>query len=406
MSDPTDAVRSVAIVGGGPAGLYLAHLLKSRRPTLSIQVYERSIADATWGFGVVLADGGLRQLANADPRSFEAISHALYPLTRQTFVVDGEAVPIDKARPGGAIQRLALLKVLQTACRETGVELHFSTDVPSMDVLAEADLVIGADGANSVVRETFQEQFGTEKRLLNNRFAWFGVDREFDGSFLNFKSIPQGGLVGHYYSYAQGASTFVMECDERTWLGLGLDEADDATRRLRTQACFENELGGYPLIENNSIWRRFPAITNRRWFHDRYVLIGDALRTAHFSIGSGTRMALEDAIALADAILREPSRSAALAAFQGERSASMAKLADAAEGSFSWYEDFSLRLSHCSAAEFALSFLRRTGRITPERLQRDFPRFLRYAHDHGVALDLSAPDKSAAAASPTDEANA
>jgi len=395
MTQPPDPIQTIAVVGGGPAGLYLAYLLKQRRPELIVEVFERGRADNTWGFGVVLADGGLRQLAEADTASYEAIARALHPLNGQTFVVNGEATPIDRTRPGGAIQRLKLLQILQGACREVGVILRFETDIPSVAALDRVDLVVGADGANSVVRESFAEGFGTEKRLLHNRFAWFGVDREFDGSFLNFKSVPGGGLVGHYYSYAPGASTFVMECDERTWLGLGLDGVDDTTRRLQTQAYFEQELEGFPLIENNSIWRQFPVITNRRWSCDRYVLIGDALRTAHFSIGSGTRMALEDAIALADAILREPGRAAALSAFQSSRSATMVKLASAAEGSFNWYEDFSLKLEGRSPVAFALSFLRRTGRITPERLLRDFPRFVEYAERHGVDLQpLGNPDQS------------
>ena len=380
-------LKTAVVLGGGPAGLYFAYLLKRRRPELNVAVYERGPADATWGFGVVLADGGLRGLADADEQSFNLISQALYTLDKQTFIVNGEAVPIDKARPGGAIQRLRLLQILHQACRGAGVDLNFEVHIDDLASFSDADLVVGADGANSLIRDSFQEEFGVEKRLLGNRFAWFGVDREFDGSFLNFKAVPKGALVGHYYSYGPRSSTFVMECDARTWSALGLDVLDDTGRREKTQSFFADELGGHDLIENNSVWRQFPVVTCRRWFHDRYVLIGDALRTAHFSIGSGTRMALDDAIALADAVLTEPTREAAFARFQTSRAAPMSKLADAAEGSFNWYEDVSLKLERQSATEFALSFLKRTGRITPERLSRDFPKFLQHAARSGLNID-------------------
>ncbi|MBL6938232.1 MAG: FAD-dependent monooxygenase [Alphaproteobacteria bacterium] len=375
-------------MGGGPAGLYLAYLLKRRKPELSVSVFERAPENVTWGFGVVLPDGGLRQLREADEESYARINAVLHPLYKQTFIVDDERVPIDKARPGGAIGRLTLLHVLHGLCRGVGVDLHFEANIPGLSDLAAFDLVVGADGANSLVRDSLARELGTKKRLLGNRFAWFGVARSFDGSFLNFKSIPNGGLCGHYYSYEERHSTFVMECDETTWFALGLAEANDDTRRLVTQSYFADELGGDPLLDNNSIWRQFPVITSERWYHDRFVLLGDALRTAHFSIGSGTRMALEDAIALADALVAEPNRDRALERYVASRIGPMNKLVGAAEGSFTWYEGFSSKLRLKTATEFALSFLRRTGRISPERLQRDFPEFIAHARRQGVDITI------------------
>jgi 2-polyprenyl-6-methoxyphenol hydroxylase-like FAD-dependent oxidoreductase len=379
-------IRRIGILGGGPAGLYLALLVRRRRPDIAVRVVERSPADATWGFGVVLAEGGLRQLAEADAASFEAIQAHLHPIPRQIFTVHGEDVPIDKARSGGAIERLRLLRLLQAVCAGLGVDMRFETVLSDLSAFDDCDVVVGADGSSSLVRERFAEAFGTLTRLLTNRFAWFGVNRAFEASHLNFKTLPGGaGLCGHYYAYAPQRSTFVMECDAPSWDLLGLEAMTDAQRRQTTQAYFIKELGGHELIENNSIWRRFPVTTNTRWHHDRYVLVGDALRTAHFSIGSGTRMALEDAIALAGALTSETTREAAFARYVATREGPMVKLADAAQGSFEWYERFSEKMARLGPGAFALSFLRRTGRIGDERLLRDFPDFLAYATRHGVA---------------------
>ena len=377
-------IQRIGILGGGPSGLYLALLVKRRRPEIDIRVIERSPANATWGFGVVLADGGLRQLAEADPLSFPAIESVLHWTTGQTFTVNGDDVSLDKTRKGGAVERLALLRVLQTECAKVGVRVVHDTTVNDLSVFDDCDVVVGADGSNSLVRESHAQAFGTQRYFLTNRFAWFGVNHAVDQSHLNFKSVQCGGLIGHYYPYGPDRSTFVMECDEPGWHALGLESKSDTERRQVTQAYFREELNGADLVENNSIWRQFPVITNQRWYHDRFVLIGDALRTAHFSIGSGTRMALEDAIALADALTSGRARDDAFAHFVETRTPAMEKLRGAAERSFNWYERFSEKMQGHSATEYALSFLRRTGRISDARLVRDFPTFVAHAIEKGV----------------------
>ncbi len=385
-------IHRIGIAGGGPAGLYLALLVRRRRPDIAVRVLERGPADATWGFGVVLADGGLRQLEAADPLSYPALRDALFWTTGQTFTVAGEDVPLDKARMGGAVERLSLLRVLQHQCRDAGVELRFDTPLTDLAPFDDCDVVVGADGSNSLVRDTHAAAFGTQRALLTNRFAWFGVNRAFDRSHLNFKQVPGGALVGHYYPYGPDRSTFVMECDAPTWDALGMAALSDEDRRRLTQSFFAAELGGAELVSNHSIWRQFPVITNANWHHDRFVLVGDALRTAHFSIGSGTRMALEDAIALADALTADLPRGAAFARYVETRAPAMEKLRAAAERSFTWYERFSEKMAGQSAAAFALSFLRRTGRISDARLYRDFPGFVAHASTIGLlpaALEIT-----------------
>lgn len=370
----------IAVVGGGPAGLYFALLAKKRMAGVSVTVFEQNRADDTFGFGVVMADTGLSHLEAADKPSHDALSAAMRFSHRQTIGLDAQRLSIDKpGAGGGAIPRLALLDILQRHCADAGVDLRFSTrcddaDAAFVKALEEADLVVGADGVNSVVRQRQALAFGTTQRLLTNRYAWYGTNKVFACPALMFRHVDGGRYIAHYYAYSDTMSTFVAECDEATWRGDGLDAMSDRERQARFEQIFADELDGMPLIASRSVWRQFPVVRNRQWFVGKTVLIGDALSSAHFSIGSGTRIAMEDAIALAEAVVAHPTDlPEALQAYETARRPSKTKLIEASENSFNWYERIAEPMACGNVLEFIESFMTRTGRIDEARLRKQFP---------------------------------
>src|SRR5581483_3168578 len=259
--------------------------------------------------------------------------------------------------------------------RSVGVEPVFNREVASLDDVADAELVVGADGANSLVPRTFAEQFGASVTPLTNRFAWFGTTKPFDTLTQTFRSTPIGSFNAHHYLHAPGRSTFVVETDETTYARAGFERKDDGETRAICEKIFADALDGHRLISNNSIWRRFPLIWNERWHHDKYVLIGDALRTAHFSIGSGTRLAMEDAIALDKALAEHSDVREALAAFEAARKPIVEKIVAGATGSARWYENFAEHMN-LAPLDFAMSYITRSGRIDLDRLAKLSPRFV------------------------------
>jgi len=365
----------IAILGAGPAGLYLGYLLKRRRSDVDIRIVERNPADATFGFGVVFSDRALEFLREDDLETYAAITPQMESWDDMTLVLRNERIVIDGIG-FAAIGRLKLLQLLQERVRAVGIRPEFSRAVASLDEFADADLVVGADGVNSLVRRTFAEQFGASVSFLANHFAWFGTSRRYDTLTQTFRHTPLGDFNAHHYRYAPGRSTFIVETDTESFAKAGFARMDDAESRALCQKIFTDALDGHPLISNNSIWRRFPLVHNARWQHGKYVLIGDALHTAHFSIGSGTRLAMEDAIALNRALAAHGDDvTAALPAFEAARRPVVDKLVAGANASAAWYEKFAEHMQ-LAPADFAMSYIMRSGRVDLERLRRLSPQFV------------------------------
>jgi len=373
----------IVILGAGPAGLYLGYQLKRRRPDAHVTIIEQNPADATFGFGVVFSDRALEFLREDDPETFAAITPQMESWDDMTLVHRNERVVIDGIG-FAAIGRLKLLQLLQQRARSVGIEPKFFRAATSLDEFDSADLVVGADGVNSLVRRTFAEQFGASISFLANHFAWFGTGQRYDTLTQTFRHTPIGDFNAHHYRYAPGRSTFIVETDEASFARAGFELMEESESRSLCQKIFADALGGHPLISNNSIWRRFPLVRNARWHHGKYVLIGDALHTAHFSIGSGTRLAMEDAIALERALAEHGDDvAAALPAFEAARRPIVDKLVAGANASAAWYESFAEHME-LAPADFAMSYITRSGRVDLERLRKLSPRFVeRYERERG-----------------------
>lgn len=373
----------VAIIGGGPSGLYLGLLLKREQPDWRVEVVEQNQADDTFGFGVVLADSGLAQLQEADQASYEALCAAMRYNDRQIIVQREEPIDVDLNVKGGAIPRLTLLRILNSEVQKAGVRVHYGKRIEStagLDALdlGDADVVVGADGINSVIRRQFAAEFGTTQNNLTNHFAWYGSEKVFDAPALVFRKYDGGHFVAHYYAYSDTMSTFVAECDDATWDRLNLGVLSDDQRQALFERIFAPELDGHTLISNKSVWRQFPVIRNKHWTHGRHVLIGDALASAHFSIGSGTRIAMTDSIALSRALLDSDGDAlAGLSAFEASHSRQKNKLIDASERSYNWYERMAEWMETLPPEDFVYQFMTRTGRIDDARLRAEFPTLMK-----------------------------
>ena len=366
----------IAIAGAGPAGLLFALLARRRRPRWRVEVFEQNPPDATFGFGVVFSEGALAFLERDAPDLHRLLTARMQAWPMQRIVHRGQAVDID-GNGFSATGRLELLQFLQPMCREAGVALHYGRSIASAADLGEADLVVAADGVNSVLRAGREAAFGTRIEWLSNRFAWYGVEHPFDCLTLTFRANADGAFVAHHYRYTRTMSTFIVECDEATWRRAGLDAMPDEASRRYCESVFAADLAGKPLISNKSIWRRFPLLANARWSAGNMVLLGDALRTMHFSIGSGTRAAFEDAIAL-DRAFGEAGEDvpAALAAFERIRRPVVEKLHAAANQSSYWYEKFPERMARFDAIGLAYDYMTRSGRLNDERLAQMAPKFM------------------------------
>ena len=365
----------INVVGGGPAGLLFAYATKRAFPAYSVRVFEQNGADVTFGFGVVLSGVALEFLTAAAPDLVEHMAGRLQSWSDQHIVVNGRRVVIDGSAFAG-VERIVLLEGLQKHCQDVGVEVVFSRRVEGLSDLQDCDLLVAADGANSMVRDSLADVFGTRAQDLQNYYAWYGVETSYEAHTLTFVETPDGVFTGHHYRYKPSMSTFVPEVDDRTWMRSGMNAMDAEARRRKVETVFADALGGRPLLTNRTNWRRSRMVKNMSWSHGNVVLIGDALRTAHFSIGSGTRLAMEDSVALWQALVDEPAdMPAALALYERRRRPVRDRLNVAAENSIAWYEAVGDKIK-LSPHDFAYDYLMRTGVMTPERLDRYSPRFM------------------------------
>jgi 2-polyprenyl-6-methoxyphenol hydroxylase-like FAD-dependent oxidoreductase len=363
----------IAVIGGGPGGLYFSYLWKKRHPDADIDLFEQNPAGATWGFGVVFSEQALEFLRADDPDTVDAISLRMQSWKNITLNLRGESVEIDGVG-FSSIGRLDLLTILQRRAASVGVNPRYDT-VASVDRLTGYDLIVAADGLNSQVRRSFESDFGTSLSYSANKFAWYGTTKRFETLSQTFVETELGAFNAHHYRYAPAMSTFLVECDLPTWQAYGFADKTVEQSQAICEQVFAATLDGHRLVSNKSVWRNFPWIWNERWSSGNMVLIGDALHSAHFSIGSGTRLAIEDAIALVKGLEAERDISAGLARYQAERQPIVKKLVTAARTSADWYEKFPAHMK-LGLMDFAYSYITRSGRIDDARLRAMSPSFM------------------------------
>lgn len=366
---------NVAIVGGGPAGLYAAILLKKRDPSHRITVLERNRLDDTFGFGVVFSDATQDNLAEADGETYAAMADHFHHWDDIDIHYQGRVVS-STGHGFSGLARTTLLRVLAQRAEALGVDLRFQHEARDIDALRrDADVVIAADGFNSAVRRRFAKHFQPSLDERPNRFVWFGSTRPFPAFTFYFKPDRHGLWRVHAYQYDEHHSTFIVECTERTWCAAGMDRATEDEAQAFCESLFADELQGHRLLRNRSIWRHFTTVKNRRWSFENLVLLGDAAHTAHFSVGSGTKLAMEDAVALADALARIDDVPDALAAYEEERRPAVESLQRAAQVSLQWFEDTE-RYMETEPLQFAFNLLTRSLRVTHENLRLRDPAFV------------------------------
>jgi 2-polyprenyl-6-methoxyphenol hydroxylase-like FAD-dependent oxidoreductase len=364
----------IAVIGGGPGGLYFAYLWKKRHPDADIDLFEQNAAGATWGFGVVFSEQALEFLRADDPDTVDAITPRMESWKNITLNLRGESVEIDGVG-FSSIGRLDLLTIQQQRASAVGVTPRYDTPVQSVDQLAGYDLIVAADGLNSFVRRSFEGDFGTSLSYSPNKFAWYGTTKRFETLSQTFVETEFGAFNAHHYRYSPDMSTFLVECDLPTWQRYGFADKTVEESKTICERVFAATLDGHPLVSNKSVWRNFPWVWNERWSFKNMVLIGDALHSAHFSIGSGTRLAIEDAIALVKSLDAEGDIATALARYQAERKPIVKKLVTAARTSADWYEKFAEHMK-LDLMDFAYNYITRSGRIDDARLRAMSPIFM------------------------------
>ncbi|RKE36359.1 anthraniloyl-CoA monooxygenase [Paraburkholderia sp. BL23I1N1] len=373
----------IDIVGGGPGGLFLSYLVKKRFPAWTVRVFEQNDADATYGWGVVFSDVALKFLEEADRAFFKRFTAEHVRSDHMEVVHRGVHVPID-GHSFSRVSRIALLKFLHAECRAADVELLFNTRVDDVTALHGADLVVVSDGVNSRSRSQLADVFKPSFVQRRNKFAWYGTAQLISAVSLIFRATQHGVFIAHSYQYSAGKSTFLIETDPQTWQRAGFDQMSDEQSRALCGRIFADDLGGHPLLSNKSSWFEAVTVKNEKWHDGNIVLLGDALRSVHFSLGSGTRMAMEDAIALCNGlVLHQKDLGAVFDYFETTRRPVSDRFQDAAAKSLDWYENVADQM-HLEPIDFAYSYMRRTGRVTHDDLRQRAPGFARqYELIHG-----------------------
>ncbi|HEX8898291.1 MAG TPA: FAD-dependent monooxygenase [Chthoniobacterales bacterium] len=365
----------INIIGGGPAGLYFAILMKKADAAHRITIYERNGPDDTFGWGVVFSGRTLANLRAADEPTHAAITREFEAWDNVDVVHRDEKISIHGNSFSG-IARIRLLKILQARCEELGIEIKFRREVADVrSIHAAGDLLVAADGVNSTVRQVFADQFQTNLSVRPNKYIWYGTHQLFHGLTLTFRENEAGVFAAHSYKFDGHTSTFIVECDAQTWQNANFKDRGDDDTRAYLEREFARDLHGHELLSNNSKWINFVLVRNGNWSFDHVVLLGDALHTAHFSIGSGTKLAMEDAIALAECLAETNDTRAALGEFVTRRKPVIGDYQAAAMESMLWFENARdyLRLS---PLELAYTLMTRSGRIDHQTLRHRDPRFI------------------------------
>ena len=358
----------ITVIGGGPGGLYFSILTKKAMPHCEIDIYERNKPDDSFGFGVVFSDETLGEFLKRDMKSYELIRSKFAYWDDIIIARDGESVTIAGNGFCGC-SRKTLLQLLQQRCVEEGVNLHFEQNVENLSQFSDSDIILATDGISSAIRTQYQKEFGTKIELKKNRFVWLGSTKPLDAFTYFFRSTPHGTIVAHSYQYEDGMSTWIFECSDETWQKHGFEVTNEADTMAKIAEIFKDELDGHPLISNKSHWRQFPHVTNQNWYHNNIVLLGDAKATAHYSIGSGTKLAMDSAIGLSDAVIAHPNDvQAAFAQYDKTRRNTVEMIQYAAIVSLDWFENMDRHMQH-SFQQFAFGCMTRSKKVTYENLR-------------------------------------